>query len=188
MTDEADKAGKAQEGESGRDVADWQEYLSEHYVKLYAISAWDNYLYRGRGVIVMDLNTVAPKVMWVMGYETLDDPAVKKHGGLGTQVPDLVDSYDPEKELVILLIAPTGEGCDAHAARMRPRPCHEEPMEWSNCRCDAHVTKMGPLPVKQIYEASRPRLDGETREPSGTGVRRKISDGLRRLLKPLKLS
>jgi hypothetical protein len=48
--------------------------------------------------------------------------------------------------------------------------------------------KIGSLHVKQIYETSSPKLDGEAREHSGTGVRRKISDGLRRLLKPLKLS
>jgi hypothetical protein len=48
MTDEADKAGRSQEGESGRDVADWQDYLSELYVKLYAIVARDNYPYKGK--------------------------------------------------------------------------------------------------------------------------------------------
>jgi hypothetical protein len=47
--------------------------------------------------------------------------------------------------------------------------------------------KIGSLPVKQIYEASRTKLDGETREHSGTDIRRKISNGLKRLLKPLKL-
>jgi hypothetical protein len=187
MADESDKAGRSQEGESGRDVADWQDYLSELYVKLYATVARDNYPYKGKGVVVADLNTVLPKAI-VVGYETLDEPVIKRHGGPGTQVPDLVDSYDPEKELVILLIAPNDEGCDAHAARMRPRPCHEEPIEWSACRCDAHAMKIGSLPVKQIYEASRTKLDCETREHSGTDIRRKISNGLKRLLKPLKLS
>jgi hypothetical protein len=135
MADESDKAGMSQEGESGRDVADWQDYLSELYVKLYAIVARDNYPYKGKGVVVADLNTVLPKAI-VVGYETLDEPVIKRHGGPGAQVPDLVDSYDPEKELVILLIAPNDEGCDAHAARMRPQPCHEKPVEWSACRCD----------------------------------------------------
>jgi hypothetical protein len=185
MTTEADKAGKAQEGESGSNVTDWQEYLSELHVKLYTIVARDNYPYKGKGVVVVDLNTVLPKATLVE-YQTLDDPVIKKHGGPGSQVPDFVDSYDPEKELVILLIAPNDEGCDAHDARMRPRPCHEEPIQWSACRCDAHAMKIGALPVKQIYEASGTKLVGETREHLGTGIRRKVSNGLRRLLKSLK--
>jgi hypothetical protein len=128
---------------------DWQAHLTRH-VEAYASCAWYGYKHKGRGVVVADFSIAdrgssGEVIGYPMEYLTLDAPAIAERGGWPVaEVPELVERYDPEAEIVVLICVPneSGEGYVAHA------------------------TRMGPLPIKEIYQkqTARQAIFGGTRE------------------------
>jgi hypothetical protein len=98
----------------------WQEFLATH-CEQHAAVAWDGYMQKGRGVLVLNLAQAKLGVMggeWAIPIEYIAeyDPVVDERGGWPVeQVPDVIRRYDPQTEIVVLVIERDGA---AHVTRI----------------------------------------------------------------------
>ena len=108
---------------------DMGEYINEN-IKTLAAMAWRGHQSEGRGAVVAhihfaDNDVNAAIVSQSLKYLSENDLSVKGRSGWPAALADVVRRYDPETEIVVLLIGPN------------------EAMG---------ISRVGPLPLKQFYE------------------------------------
>lgn len=105
------------------------EYVNEN-IKTLAATAWRGHQSEGRGAVVAQIHFADNDVNAAMVGQSLEylsenDISVKGSSGWPAALADVVRRYDPETEIVVLLIGPN------------------EAMG---------ISRVGPLPLKQFYE------------------------------------
>ena len=94
--------------------------------KKYAAMAWKGYQSKGKGVVVAkihyeDGDDNAAIICEPLEYLSENDLSVREGGGWSVELTDEVRRYDPETEIVVLLIHPNG---GETISRAGPLPAH----------------------------------------------------------------
>jgi hypothetical protein len=81
--------------------------------KKHAAMAWNGYQSKGKGVVIAkihyeDGDDNAAIISEPLEYLSENDPLVRESGGWSVELTDEVRRYDPETEIVVLLIHPDG--------------------------------------------------------------------------------
>lgn len=111
---------------------DWLGYLSDN-ADNYAYAAWEGYQKWGRGCLVLNFKYLRElpdgRHLMPIQYMTVDDPRIRARGGWPVEnIPKLIEEYDPESQMVVLMIEPDGR---------------------------TTAGRFGPIPIKHIDEENR---------------------------------